>query len=387
MTRHPRDVVFTFSYETWDDAVRRGMMRPPDRLAQTLIGRSDVPRLMIANPFRWLGTLWIRRLLHRDRPFPVSPTRTLLMPWRLLRRRDATDLDAVARVYRAYGRVLARAARRRGLRRPAILTTNPLVAGFADLRWASSVTYFGRDDWLSYPGRQSSWPAYREAYRRIAESRIAVAAVSQPIIDRIGPRGRSVVVPNGVEAEEWTQETGPEPGWLASIPRAIYVGTLDERLDVEGLVELAVARPAVQIVLVGPVVDPGYVDPLRALANVHIGPAVGRAELVRVLRRADVCLVAHRRTPLTEAMSPLKAYEYLAAGAPVLSVDLPPMRGLGERVVLVHGVADFGAAIEGVIALGPAPEAERMAFVRANSWASRHERILDLMFADPIVSD
>ena len=51
------------------------------------------------------------------------------------------------------------------------------------------VTYFGRDDWSSSPAREEYWPAYREAYRRIAESGIGVTAVSQQIIDRIEPAG------------------------------------------------------------------------------------------------------------------------------------------------------------------------------------------------------
>ena len=84
----------------------------------------------------------------------------------------------------------------------------------------------------------------------------------------------------------------------------------------------------------------------------HIHPGVGRAELAATLRNAELALVAHRRTPLTEAMSPLKVYEYLAAGSPVISIDLPPVRGLGDRVILVDAVVDFADVVDRALALG-----------------------------------
>ena len=45
-------------------------------------------------------------------------------------------------------------------------------------------------------------------------------------------------------------------------------------------------------------------------------------------RAAQVCLVPHRETPMSRAMSPLKLYEYLGAGSPVVATDLPPIRGV-----------------------------------------------------------
>jgi glycosyltransferase involved in cell wall biosynthesis len=376
-----RDVVFTFSSETYNDAVRRGLMRPPDRIMSTLMHSDRVDRLLVANPFRWSPSALIRRAARADAKFPTDARRSLYSPVRW-ERADATDVEGIERQYVNYDRLLASAARQRRLDTPVVITTNPVMAGFSPLSWSGPATYFGRDDWSALPGKRPYWPVYREAYRRIADSGRAVVAVSDQIIERIAPRGPYAVVPNGVEPAEWVGDRPPAPEWLAAIPapRAVYVGTLDSRLDVEGLRELAVRKPTLQVVLVGPVGEPGYVEPLEHLPNVHVHPGVQRAELVAVLRSAELCLLAHRRTPLTEAMSPLKVYEYLAAGCPVVSVDLAPVRGLGERVVLVDSVSDFADVVDSALAGGRAPEAERVRFVAENSWTSRHERILDLAF-------
>jgi glycosyltransferase involved in cell wall biosynthesis len=374
-----RDVVFTFSYETWADAVSRGMMRPPDRLVTMLMETQRVRRLLVANSWRLLPSSYARRLLHIDARFPSDEHHRLHSPVRW-RRSDGIGLDEVARDYEAYDRSLGRAARTFGLREPAVITANPLVAGFSPLEWASETTYFGRDDWSSSPGRASYWPAYREAYRRIAERGIAVAAVSREILERIQPTGPSAVVPNGVEVSEWTGPPPPPPAWFDRIPapRATYVGTLDSRIDAEGLMTLATRRPDLHVVLIGPMPEHAEMAGVHRLPNLHIHGRVGRRDVTAVLRATELALLAHRRTPLTEAMSPLKVYEYLAAGAPVVATDLPPVRDLGDRVLLVDTVAEFADVVDRALGLGRASEAQRLEFVEQNSWASRHRVVLDL---------
>ncbi|GAA2979908.1 glycosyltransferase involved in cell wall biosynthesis [Microbacterium terrae] len=376
----PRDAVFTFSYETYADAVARGMMRPPDRILQTLMASAEIDGLLVANPFRSLPSVVARRLRRADPPLPPAPRRSLVTPRRLARA-DPVKLPALVRGYRRYDDVLRRRAERLGLEAPAVITTNPLVAAFSPLAWASTVTYFARDDWLSYAGRREYWPAFQAAYRQISDAEIAVAAVSQQIIDRIDPRGPRAVIPNGVEPGDWAGPVPAEPAWLAGIPgpRAIYVGTIDERLDTEGIAALARERPGVSIVLLGPAPDPGYVAQLRDIANVHIHPGVGRAELVAALRNCDLSLLAHRRTPLTEAMSPLKVYEYLAAGLPVVAIDLPPIHGIDPGVLIAPSTAEMAPYVDEALRRGRADESAREAFVERNSWAARHRTILDLM--------
>ena len=128
------DVLFTFSYETWTDAQRRGMMRPPDRILATLLASPEVRRLLVANPWRSAPTALARRVLARDAPFPSDDTRRLSSPLRV-RRSDPMGLRAISRSYAGYSSALRRAGSG-WLTDPAVLTTNPLVAGFGDFDWA-----------------------------------------------------------------------------------------------------------------------------------------------------------------------------------------------------------------------------------------------------------
>lgn len=375
-----RDVVFTFTFETWADAVARGMARPPDRLALTLLRHPGVRRLVVADPPRNAARRLAKRLLGRAEPaFPADDAHAHVTPltWA---RVDPHSVAGLERQGRAYDAALAGAARDHGLEDAAVITASPFAAGYSPFDWAAGATYYARDDWTELPSRRAWWPALREAYARLRDSGRPVVAVSQTILDRIQPTGEAVVVPNGVEPREWIGPQPADPPWLAGIPhpRALYVGTLDSRLDVPGLLTLARERPGLQIVLLGVVGDEQAIAPLRGIPNVHVLPPTDRAGLVAAVRNVDLCLVSHARTALTEAMSPLKIYEYLAGGAPVLSIDLPPVRGIDPRVLLADTTAEFVDLLDAALDLGPADEESRLDFVAANSWNRRHDRILDV---------
>lgn len=376
-----KDVVFTFATETWDDAVARGLSMSRDRLAHRLLTDRRIGRRLIANPFRSP----VQRLARvargaRRRPLPSDASVVTPLRWR---RRDPVTVPALARAYGDYDRQLEAAARRRGLQAPVVITSSPFVAAFCPFEWAGPVTFYATDDWASYEARQAWWPAYRAAYDMVRREGRRVCAVSAPLLERIAPSGPSAVVPNGVEPREWTAPAVAPP-WFSALPapRFLYVGNLQDRVDVAALDGLAAARPDASIVLVGALLDPSHFSALAACPNVVLHDRVPRAEVAALTRSADVCLVPHRRTPLTEAMSPLKLYEYLAAGTPVAAVDLPPMRVDDQRPVLYQQPEELPDAVERALARGPVPERDRLAFLDANAWDRRHAVLLDVAFAE-----
>lgn len=375
------EVVFTFSSLSWGAAAKRGWFGSEDRLALTLVEHERVERVLVCDRARSLPLKLLRdRMAGPEEAFPQSPDTRLLSPVRA-RRTDATSLRGVAREMGAYGRAMERGARKMGLENSVVITTHPLVAGFAELGWAKAVTYYALDDWTVHAGYSRWWPAYEAAYARIRERGVRVAAVSGALLERLDPKGPGLVVPNGLEPAEWLGTLDPSPIADTHKPKLVYVGTLDERLDVDWLRTTARALPDAHISLVGPLVAEAHLAPLKKEPSVSIEAPLERAGLAALIGKSDVGLIPHRKTALTEAMSPLKLYEYLAGGLPVAATDLAPMRGIDARVTLVGEGGDFAAATRHALSLGRAPEPERIAFVQANSWRSRHESLLDLAFA------
>jgi glycosyltransferase involved in cell wall biosynthesis len=355
------------------------MYMPGDRLLVTLLNSAAIRNVLVANPYRSAPIQWARRLSgQRSAPFPDDSRRTLVEPHRL-RRRDPTSIRALERAYAAYDRALEQAASRLGASHPAVITTSPFVAGFAPLRWARQVTFYAWDEWASGLPLRRWWPAYDEAYARVRRSGRGVVAVSQAIVDRIMPTGPSAVIPNGVAPEEWRSPPAP-PSWFAALPspRILYVGVLDDRLDVSAVREVAARFSQGTVVLLGPVGDPAAVDPLRHVPNIRIEPPVGRAEVASVVHAAEVCVMPHRRMRITAAMSPLKLYEYLAGGRPVAATDLPPVHAVHPSIVRVREDETFADGVADALARGPLSEGERLAFIDASSWQRRYDDLLSI---------
>lgn len=377
------DLVFTYFTDTWADAVEREFCFTVDRSIVEAARHPRVRGLMIVNPSRSLPVSFLRRLQgRRPPPLPTrEPPALLVQPFRL-RRRDPTDVLGLEGSYASYGRRLDRAFVRSGLDRPAVVTANPFVAAFCSLRSAGSVTYYGYDDWAELDALRPWWPAIEVAYHRIAQRGLPIAAVSQTILDRIGPRGPSRVIPNGVEPSEW------EPPWAELPPECelrrpllLYVGNIGHRLDVEMLEATAARFPEGEIVLIGAVGDPSVLGRLAAIPNLRVERRLERRRMAALVHAADACLMPHRATGLTSAMSPLKVYEYLAAGRPVVATDLPPIREVNAHVVRVPAddAEGYAHGVSRALALGPLTEAQRRDFIAANSWGTRFESLLALV--------
>jgi glycosyltransferase involved in cell wall biosynthesis len=149
------------------------------------------------------------------------------------------------------------------------------------------------------------------------------------------------------------------------------------RLDVDLLAAVADRLPQVAFALVG-VVTRDVASALRALpGNVHLlGPRRHDA-LPAMIAACDACMVPHRRDALTASMDPLKLYEYLAAGKPVVTTVASPNPALEDLVRVATTAETFAAALLDELAGDDEGRrtARRLA-VAGQTWAARADRVL-----------
>jgi glycosyltransferase involved in cell wall biosynthesis len=373
-----RHAIYTFDDMTWAAAQQRGMCFPQDQLVLAMLRDPAIERLLICDRPRSAVVKVIKDLVQRPARFEASERAQLWQPLRL-RRQDPTGVAALRRAYAAYDRRLRRVAERAGLERPAVITSQPLLAGFAELEWAGPVTLYASDDLAAHRDYQRWREGLQAAYREVGKRGRRVCAVSNAILERIDPQGPAAVVPNGVDPNLWLE---PEavPTWFSELPgpRLLYVGTLDDRLDVDALRSVARSQPDGSVILVGPLADRAHLAPVLGEPNVVLHDPVSREGVAALAHAADACLVPHRQTPLTEAMSPLKLYEYLASGSPTVATDLEPVRRVDGPVLRVPPGGDFAAAVRLALANSRTPEPERQGFIAENSWSTRTAEVLGL---------
>ena len=260
-----RDVIVVLYSRSWAAAVADGVTFSEARLAAALPDDPRVGRVLIVNPYRSVAARVWRSLRPR---YPDPPLRERVHLHEPLRVRRA-DPVRPRRTVRRYEASLLRAASRLGLEQPVVITANPLLAGFGVFDWAGPVTFYAWDDWTSDFNRPHLVPAFEQSFAEVRAKRRRVCAVSTAVLERIGPTGPHAVIPNGMEPAEWRNLSKP-PEWFAALPRPrlVYVGSLDNRVDVAQIAEVARAYPDGSVVLVGPLQDEDHFAAVRKLPNV-----------------------------------------------------------------------------------------------------------------------
>jgi glycosyltransferase involved in cell wall biosynthesis len=381
MTESPPaiDAILTFSpWDTWRDARIREFCRPPDQAYRSLLASDRVRWLLVADPWRSGPIDVVRRVQGRRPEFPSSDAASQLRPLGL-RRRDPSGEAALKWRYHRYGRRLRRAAVRLGLEQPSVVTFNPFVAAFAELGWCRHVVYYGRDDWTAFARNQKLRAALGVAQKTMRSNGTIICAVSRELADRLAGEGRGIVIPNAIDTVTWSVARSA-PSSVAALPRPLgaYAGTVDDRLDVDAIHTLVRSKALASVAILGPIADAGVAERLAAEPGVFVLGPMTQHDLAGALQSADVCLLTHTVTPLTRAMSPLKLYEYLASGAPVVTTDLPPVRNVDERVVIAAD-GNYVDAVTRALSSGRLTERERLAVVETHSWRRRHETLIDLL--------
>jgi glycosyltransferase involved in cell wall biosynthesis len=292
-------------------------MRPPN-----LLSASDLKRMGQRMSRAALATLAPRR--EEGLPERLRIYSPVVIPYH--------RSDGVRRVNT---RVLLRDLRRllasRGMRRPILWVYLPteLILGVARQLTRSLLVYDCADDILEF---EHAPPELADSEERLLQEADLVFASSQRLVAKCRRHNEAVhYVPNAGDVEWFGRESlrSGDPPDLAPVPRPRvgYVGAVREWFDWE-LLEACLRRfSRAHFVLIG---DRAVSPRLRRFGNLHVLGPRPYAELPAYLGALDVCIIPFRQTPLIRSTHPVKVYEYLAAGKPVVSTPMEEIRHLRE---------------------------------------------------------
>lgn len=157
-----------------------------------------------------------------------------------------------------------------------------------------------------------------------------------------------------------------------------YYGAIAEWFDIDLVAAVARAFPEELVLLVGADTI-GAARQLKGIPNIEFVGEVPYARLPYYLHAFDVCLLPFKVIPLTLATNPVKAYEYLAAGKPLVTVDLPEMSQFDGLVSVAKTEDDFIAAVQQELQMSATGEAAkgRAEFAAQQTWGHRTAEIIE----------
>ena len=131
-------------------------------------------------------------------------------------------------------------------------------------------------------------------------------------------------------------------------PRFGYYGVIDERFDIELIMEVAKRKPEWHFVIIGPIVK---IDPetLPKLNNIHYTGPRNYEVLPKYLAGWDIAIIPFLCNDSTKYISPTKTPEYLAGGKAVIStsiIDVVTPYGVNNLVHIADTADEFIAAAE-----------------------------------------
>lgn len=282
------------------------------------------------------------------------------------------------------------AARRLGFRDYLLWTYLPTSVALVDRLEPVALVYHCVDEHSAFPGfvDPEVVRAYDDALTRRADLVITTAENLRAPRQSLNPHTYHVA--NAADVAHFSRALDPElplPSDIAAIPqpRIGVIGVHNERLDEAAIEAIALADPTWQVVLVGPVrIGDVSEARLRAFPNVHMLGGKALAELPAYLKALDVALIPYKLNELSRNIFPLKLFEYLAGGVPVVSAALPELAPYAGVVALAARPQDYPALVSRALAdlAGPGAAAaldERGRLAADNTWDGRVEVISGLV--------
>ncbi|SDO21849.1 Glycosyl transferases group 1 [Paenibacillus sp. yr247] len=258
----------------------------------------------------------------------------------------------------------------------------------ADLFQADAVVYDCVDD---FP----DWEQDEQRWINRADMIVCTAETLKEKMEKLVPHKPIHIIRNGCDWNHFSRALSmkmvyPSPVLQTPGSKIGYVGAWAPWVDENLLQTVAASFPQSQIIVVGPQLR---ADAPNLAPNVHYLGYRDYGELPAILSYMDVCIIPFRLNRITESTNPVKVYEYLAAGKPVISTNLPEVRKLQPYVNIAESDQEFVELIRTSLQTTTMEKRhEYSAYAKEHSWKQRFSQITAMLnthypeFISPSVS-
>lgn len=237
------------------------------------------------------------------------------------------------------------------------------------------------DNHLGFPGYPGVAgdivPDIRESVDIVVYAAKTLEAYAKSFAGKTTP----VHLPNGIDFNAFVGEKKEIPKAIEHIkgPIAVYVGALEAWFDSELLAFAAKKLSDVAFLIIGP--NKKRLLKLKELKNIYtIGP-VNHNQLHQYLQHCHVGIIpfdVDRYPQLINNVNPLKLYEYMACGLPVVATEWEELKLLDSPAQLCRSKEHFVEQIA-YFTQTKVDKNQYISFAKQNSWSNNFKALLSLI--------
>ncbi|SEI99454.1 Glycosyltransferase involved in cell wall bisynthesis [Dyadobacter koreensis] len=222
----------------------------------------------------------------------------------------------------------------------------------------------------------------------VKESDVVLCSAKQLYSEKVTQNPNTYFVPNAADLSHSRKALDPELPVFPSLtgisgPVIGYFGAIERRIDYDILQKVIVMNVDKTFVFVGPVSREFIPDVFFNLPNVKFTGSVPYEAMPSVIKRFDVALIPFKKDEVSATIFPLKLFEYLGAGKPVVATDfnLDLRDFTGESVLFCENAESFSTALnEALNNDDSGKKLERLAIAEQNTWEKRVDEMAEIIF-------
>lgn len=214
---------------------------------------------------------------------------------------------------------------------------------------------------------------------KLFKSADLVITTAKRLSETVAQYRENIIIRNGCEADYFSKI--PDEGALAKTkPIVGYYGAIAEWFDLELLIAAAKAYPQYDFIIIGDATCD--ISSASGIGNIKFLGEIPYAKLTPYLKDFDVCLIPFKLIELTLCTNPVKIYEYLAAGKPVVCTAMPEVIALGDVVHVADTKDQFIEQIAHAMKeVGNGGlSAYRSMWAKNHDWTSRAKQLRDVLY-------